>query len=452
MKKPHIVIIGNGISGVTCARFVRKLSDSRITIISDETDFFFSRTALMYVYTGHLRFEDTKPYEDFFWEKNRIERLRDYVQKVDFVEKELHLRDSGTLKYDKLVLATGSRPNKFGWPGQDLKGVQGLYSYQDLQQMEAASQAGIERAVVVGGGLIGVEMAEMFHSRHIPTTLLVREAGYWSNVLPLEEAQLIGQHIQAQGIDLRLQSELAEILGDEKGQVRGIRTKAGEEISCPFVGLTVGVHPNIAFLRESALEIDRGILVDAQLQTNLPDVYAIGDCAQLRQPDAGRRAIEPIWYTGRMMGETLAYNLCGQPQDYHPGLWFNSAKFFDIEYQVYGQVPPKIEPPLDSLFWVHNSGQKSLRIVYDRESQVVKGFNLLGLRYRQEVCEAWLKKESTLQEVLPDLALANFDPEFFASYEAELLALYNQRFPEQKLKLRSRRGLSAVLRFLGKGR
>jgi len=119
----HIAIIGNGISGVTVARHIRKLSDKKITIISAETEYFFSRTALMYVYMGHMKFEHTEPYEDWFWEKNRIALKKGFVKTIDTSNKMLHFAEGDTLKYDRLVLATGSKPNKFGWPGQDLEGV-----------------------------------------------------------------------------------------------------------------------------------------------------------------------------------------------------------------------------------------------------------------------------------------------------------------------------------------
>mgnify|MGYP000164776679 CR=1 FL=1 len=110
----HIVIIGNGIAGITAARHIRKLSDHQITIISGETDHFFSRTALMYIYMGHMRFEDTKPYEDWFWEKNRINLVRGYVEKVNTEGRQLEFDDGKKMSYDKLVLACGSKSNKFG--------------------------------------------------------------------------------------------------------------------------------------------------------------------------------------------------------------------------------------------------------------------------------------------------------------------------------------------------
>ena len=148
----HVVIIGNGITGITTARFVRKMSDHRITVISAESDHFYSRTALMYIYMGHLTYAQTKPYEDWFWTKNRIDLIRDYVHKMDTEKKSLHLSSGNVISYDVLVLATGSKSNKFGWPGQDLAGVQGLYGLTDLDLMEHNTR-GVSRAVVVGGGL-----------------------------------------------------------------------------------------------------------------------------------------------------------------------------------------------------------------------------------------------------------------------------------------------------------
>lgn len=171
----HIVIIGNGITGVTAARELRKLKpDWRITIVSGESDHHYSRPALMYIYMGHMRYEHTKPYEDSFWHTNKLELVRAWVQRIDTQKKELVLDRGAPLRWDKLAIATGSVTNKFGWPGQDLRGVQGLYGLQDLELLEENTR-GCSRAVIVGGGLIGIELAEMLHTRGIHVTFLVRE-------------------------------------------------------------------------------------------------------------------------------------------------------------------------------------------------------------------------------------------------------------------------------------
>ncbi|WP_420458524.1 NAD(P)/FAD-dependent oxidoreductase [Neolewinella sp.] len=445
----HVAIIGNGIAGVTAARWLRKLSNTvRITVISAESDYFFSRTALMYVYMGHQRWEDLMPYEPFFWKKNRIDLLRQYVERVDTGGKVLHCGDGSTLQYDKLILATGSSWNKFGWPGQDLRRVGGMVSAQDLNLLEEITPE-VRSAVIVGGGLIGVELAEMLHSRHIHVTLLVRDRSYWSGTLPREESEMVSRHILSQGIDLRHDTELREIVDDGTGAAGAVITKSGERIECQYVGLTAGVHPNIDFLNNAdGLETKKGILVNHYLETSVPDVYAIGDCAQVREPRPGRTPIEAVWYTGRIMGETVAYNILGRPVAYDPGIWFNSAKFIDIEYQVYGEVPADGREGMSTIYWEHPGGEKSVRINYDAAGGRVLGFNLMGIRYRHEVCEKWIADGTHVEEVLQKLGLANFDPEFYKQYEAEVVAQYNRQ-TGSNLQLRQQRSLSAALRFLG---
>jgi len=433
----NVLIIGNGIAGITAARHIRKLSKDKITVISGETDHFFSRTALMYIYMGHMAYENTKPYEDWFWEKNQINLKRGWVKSIDFSKKHVLIDGEDTMSYDKLILATGSQSNKFGWPGQDLEGVQGLYSYQDLELMEQNTK-NVSHAVIIGGGLIGVEMAEMLHSRHIPVTYLIREKNFWSNVLPKEEASLIDQHLRKHGIDLRQETELAEIIDDGSGCVKSIKTKDGETIDCQFVGLTVGVHPNIDLVKDSEVEVDRGILVDDFLQTSVEDVYAVGDCAQLRNPQAHRRPIEAVWYAGRMMGETVARTITGQKTAYKPGIWFNSAKFFDIEYQTYGTVLPQPPAGSDFFYWECEDQEKCLKIMFKKDSMEVQGVNLFGIRNRHEVWDQWLGKNKTLDHVIAHLPEANFDPEFFTHWEGEIQTLFNQQFPDKQISVRKK--------------
>jgi NAD(P)H-nitrite reductase large subunit len=440
-----IIIIGNGISGITAARHIRKRSDHSITIVSAETEHFFSRTALMYIYMGHMKFEHTKPYEDWFWEKNKIDLVMDYVTSIDTRAKTINLQENKPIGYDTLILATGSRPNKFGWPGQDLPGVQGLYSFPDLENMEKFTN-GIDKAVIVGGGLIGIEMAEMLLSRNISTTFLVREESFWNIVLPKEESEMINRHILEHDVDLQLETELDKIVADKHGRVGAVITSRGEEIPCQFVGLTAGVSPNIEFVRTSSIASDKGILVNQFFETNIPDVYAIGDCAQFEKALPGRKAIEQVWYTGRMHGETVARTICGERTSYQPGPWFNSAKFFDIEYQVYGDIKSDPSDQVDSLYWEHEIGKHSIRISFDRKTTKVLGFNLMGIRYRHEICDRWLKKGATLREVVSNLKHANFDPELYRQYEESIVSLFNTKFPDQQIRSVAKRGLFGLAR------
>lgn len=425
----HILIIGNGIAGVTLARHIRKRDSSvKITLVSGESRYFFSRTALMYVFMGHMKFEHTQPYENFFWEKNRIDLKEGWVQSVDFEGKSLKLQSGESFSYDQLVIATGSKPNKFGWQGQDLKGVQGLYSKQDLELMVENTKE-VKRAVIVGGGLIGIEMAEMLAYKKIPVSFLVREKGFWRNVLPKEESELISKHVREHHIDLRLETELAEIIDDGNGKVKAVKTNHGEEIPCEFVGLTAGVTPNVDFLRNSKLEVNRGVVVNSKFETNIPDVYSIGDCAEFQEkPSADRKNIEQVWYTGRMHGETLALTLTGQATDYQPGVWFNSAKFLDVEYQTYGTVPADWnEEEFQNFYWEHPEKQVAFRMLMDTKGAIV-GVNNFGFRLRHEFFDKAIKEKWTGQKVISNLGKANFDPEFFAPFYIEIQKAFLKEF------------------------
>lgn len=432
----RIVIIGNGVSGATAARHLRKLGNDSITIISEETPHFFSRTALMYVYMGHMKFEHTKPFEDGFWALNRIDLLQDRVEQIDFQTKILSMKSGTPIEYDVLVLALGSKPNKFGWPGQDLAGVQGLYSYQDLELLEKnthkpfaeGAAKKVRRAVIVGGGLIGVELAEMLLTRGIEVTFLVRESRFWGNVLPLEEGEMVSRHMLEHHVDLRLETELKEILSDENGRARAVITNTGEIIDCQLVGLTAGVSPNIAFVKDTALETQRGIVVNEYMETNQPDVFAIGDCVQFSTPPPGRRAIEQVWYTGRMMGEVVAHNIAGKKQKYAPGHWFNSAKFFDIEYQTYGVVASNPVAGETSFYWEDKGGKIGVRLVFDSKGRKLIGINTFGIRMRHALIDRWLSEERTVDYVLEHLRSANFDPELYTTYEAAIVGQFNLEY------------------------
>ena len=429
MNSRHFVIIGNGISGITFARHLRKGDDQvRITVISGESPYFFSRTALMYVFMGQMKWEHTQPYEPYFWKKNRIDLLQAWVRTLDFETKTLGFDSGETLNYDILVLATGSKPAFFGWPGQDLKGVQGLYTKQDLELMETTTNNDIQRAVIVGGGLIGIEMAEMLTYKKIPVTFLIRESRFWEQVLPEQEASLVQKHIVEHSIDLRLKTELKEILADEQGSVRAVVTTAGEEIACSFVGIATGVTPNVEFLKNTSLAIEKGIKVNAYFESSVPDVYAIGDCAEFDQsPGPGRRTLEQVWYTGRMHGETLAYYFCNQRVSYQPGVWFNSAKFFAIEYQTYGIVRPEPTVAISCFYWEHRLGKVAFRMELDEAGKIIGVINL-GFRLRHEFFDRAIREKWSGQLVIQQLEEGIFDPEFYAPYHLEIQQAFQSRF------------------------
>ena len=441
-QSPVLAVIGNGITGITAARVVRKLlPDIEIKVISSESDYFFSRTALMYIYMGHMRQKETEPYERSFYAANRIELIRSRVTGLDVVGKTAATETGRVIKYDLLLLAVGSVPDMHGWLGQELAGVQGLYSLSDLELLERNTAKKPNRAVIVGGGLIGIELAEMLRARQIPVTFLVRESSYMGHILPPEESALICREIERHDVDLRLATELKEIVDDGTGRVGAAVTSKDERLACGLVGLTAGVRPNLSVIA-GAIAAARGILIDRTFRTSSPDVYAAGDCAQFRNLDSSPGEVEQLWYTGRMQGEAVGKILARRAAELYPeprridvetkpydrGIRFNSAKFFTLEWQTYGFVPADIAADR-TFYWERPGENRALRLAWERNGSDTKvtGFNFLGMRFRHEVCARWIAEERTVEHVLNNLEEAAFDPELFARHENEIRTAYKRR-------------------------
>lgn len=266
--------------------------------------------------------------------------------------------------------------------------------------------------------------------------MLIREDHFWGNVLPAEEAELIGIHIQKHGIKLHFNTELKEILSDEKGWVNSVLCSSGMKIDTQLVGLTTGVTPNIDFLRSSSIETKLGVLVNECMETNITDIYAIGDCAEFRQAPKGRSNIEQVWYTGRMMGETLAATICGEPTAYEPGPWFNSAKFFDLEYQTYGIVEPRLKSGESAFYWEDKTSNRCLKLHFEKGSKKIIGLNVIGIRLRHELMDKYLSGDIDLHNFMENLVDLNFDPELSQDW---IRAIHSKYEVDHDRKVRSRK-------------
>jgi NADPH-dependent 2,4-dienoyl-CoA reductase/sulfur reductase-like enzyme len=422
----HVAIIGNGVTGVSAAlRVRRRRPDWRISLISGESRFHWSRPALMYIFMGHMGYKETKPFPDSFWVEQRIDLVRGWVTRVDVQQQCLELQGQSPIGWDRLLIASGSRPNRFDWPGQDLVGVQGLYGLQDLVTLYENVER-TERAVIVGGGLIGIELAEMLHSRNIGVRFLARESSYCNNMLNDEESEMVNRLVRGYGIDLELDVELDSIEDDGSGRCAAARSTDGRSHECQLVGLTAGVSPNVGFLERSQVDIGRGVLVDTRLRTTASNVWAAGDCAEIVTRGKGPNLIQQVWYTGKKQGEVVGDNIAGDVErDYDPGIWFNSAKFFDLEYQSYGLVNRGV-PGERNLFWESDDHRHSARIV--SAGGAVIGLQTMGLRWRHEIAERWIREERSVLDLLDALDEITFDPELERRYGPQIARAFREQF------------------------
>ena len=407
----HFVIVGNGVAGTTAAFTLRQREPkAKITMISGESDYFFSRTALMYAYMDRMALRDLEPFERKVFPKQNIRLMRNWVTGLDASRRTLQLKSGQSLTYGRLLLAAGSLGNRPSWPGLDKvrEGAVHFVTLQDLDQCERLTNSTRE-AVVVGGGLIGVELVEclVFHGKKV--TFLVRSPWYWPAALGKEESGIVTEHIRRQGVDVRLDEEVAEVPAGDNGRVRAVRTKSGVEFPCQMLGIAVGVHPAIEWLRQATTQphIERGILVSPNFKTSLENVWAAGDCVEFERN--GRRVVEQIWYTAKRHGELAARAMLDDKINYEPPIFYNSAMFFEIEYTTVGMVN---DAPASAVsFFCRIPGKEaSVRIVEDNGAVV--GFNMLGSRWNHMFFERVIAERRTMDYAVEHLTEAQFDVEF----------------------------------------
>jgi NADPH-dependent 2,4-dienoyl-CoA reductase/sulfur reductase-like enzyme len=419
----HYLILGNGVCGMEAALALREReAEARITIVSDEHDHFFSRPALMYIFAGQTTLRDTEPYDRELYPRLGFERVSKRVTAVEASAHALVFADGSRLGYDRLLLAVGSKARPAPWPGAAGRGLHYFVNLRDLQGLDQEARPGM-RAAVVGGGLIGVEAAEVLRDRGLDVTFVIRENWYFPLALDASEAALVAEHMSTHGIHVRLGVNVEEVLRGADGELRGVRV-GGEELPCELVLSAIGVVPNTAFLAGSgvALAPSGAVEVDDALKTNAPDVWAAGDCANVTWADGSRRP-EQLWYTARDQGRLAARSLLGDEAAYRRGTWYNSAKFFDLEYTTAGWVPvllnwdnTPLDPGPDIHYWYRRApGRYESQRVVLKGGRVI-GFNMLGSRWNHEPLMRWIEERRGLDYVLQHLAEAQFDEEFTARF------------------------------------
>jgi NADPH-dependent 2,4-dienoyl-CoA reductase/sulfur reductase-like enzyme len=436
----HVVVVGNGVAGTEAASLVRAREPGwRVTVVSEESDHFFSRTALLYVLSGQLSYRATEPLERDAAARLGFERVRKRVVGLDPAARQLHLANAPPLSYDRLVIAAGSAPRRPPWPGAELGGVGHFVTLQDLQWLEQAvhGRPGVDlppnpdahlphstpespyqprswrvghrvrRPVVIGGGLVGVEVVEALLAAGLSPTFLMRDEWFWPVALDARESGVIEAALRHHGVDVRPQAVVERLEGHD--HVERVVTAAGP-VEADLVVVAVGVVPNTAWLGD-AVERDAagGVIVDPHLRTSAPDVWACGDCASVVWHD-GRRGPEQLWYTARDQGRIAGRQVAGETDaTYVRGPWYNSAKLMDVEYTTVGLVNQRV-PGEESWFHAEPGPVGSTTRIVHVAGRVI-GFNFLGRRWDHAVCVQWIRERRSLDWVLDHLGEAAFDTE-----------------------------------------
>lgn len=449
----RIVIVGNGVAGIEAALAVRARRPSwSVTIVSEESDHFVARTALMYVLAGQLRELELEPLERDAYPRHGFERVRARAVGIDPAEKRLLLSgEPGTLPYDRLLVACGSRPRPAPWPGAELGGVGHFVTLADLDWLRAelgqavsprvavapALAAGTSpyarravaaerrgrpcrRPVVIGGGLIGLEVTEALASLDLAPRLVVREEWLWPMGLDTGDAAFIVEHVRRHGVEVELGADVVRLVGDAAGHVCAVETRGGTS-PADVVVVAIGVVPQTEWLAGAlALEpASGGIRVDSALRTSASDVLAAGDCAAV--PTAsGQLALEQLWYTARAQGRVAGARLVGEDVTYSRGIPYNAAKLFDVEWTTVG--PLDSPQPSDASFVADERGAvRSRTRLVAREGRFLGG-TFLGRRWEHTTLMRWIDEGRPIEWVRRHLDEAAFDMELVPPLGAAHLA------------------------------
>ncbi|CAN7591665.1 FAD-dependent oxidoreductase [Pseudoduganella sp. LjRoot289] len=303
-KRPALVVIGNGMAGMRTVEELQKLAPELydITVFGAEPYGNYNRILLSPVLAGEKTVDDIMLHTREWYESNGITlHAGDPVVHIDRRKRVVRAQSGKEVHYDRLLLATGSKPFIIPVPGHQLPGVIAFRDIQDVETMLEASR-NHTHAVVIGGGLLGLEAANGLLRQGMQVTVVHVTDALMNQQLDKPAAQLLQKALEGKGLNFMLSAQTAEIVGPDR--VTAVRFKDGVEIPADLVVMTAGVRPNIELAKSAGLHCDRAIVVDDTLQTYDPRVYAVGECVQHRSATFG--LVAPIWEQARVCGAHLA--------------------------------------------------------------------------------------------------------------------------------------------------
>ncbi|MDF9392340.1 MULTISPECIES: nitrite reductase large subunit NirB [Methylococcus] len=304
MSKPKLVLIGNGMAGVRTLEELLKLAPGKydITVFGAEPHPNYNRILLSPVLAGEKTLDDIVLNDDAWYTGHGITLHKGKkVVAIDRVRRCVRTEDGTVAGYDRLLLATGSTPFILPVPGRDLEGVVGFRDIRDVERMLEASEKH-RYAVVIGGGLLGLEAANGLKKRGMNVTVVHLLDTLMERQLDKPAAGLLQRALENSGLNFKLEAQTEALLGE--GRVRAVRFKDGSEIPADLVVMAVGIRPNIELAKAAGIHCERGILVSDTMQTFDPQVYAVGECVQHRGELFG--LVAPLFEQAKVCANHLA--------------------------------------------------------------------------------------------------------------------------------------------------
>lgn len=331
MSKVDYLVIGNGMTGLSAIREIRRNDENgSITVVTNEPYHTYYRVKLTEFISRDYDEEELLVNPVEWYEENKIEvKLRKIVETVDFENKTAYLDDGEEVQYEKLLLATGSRPFIPPIKGNFKQGFFALRSLRDLEFIKKYLD-GRDRVAVIGGGLLGLEAAWSLKELGKEVSIIEFGAHLLNRQLDAELSTKLEEELRDEGFNLYLNAGAEEILGDDVAN--GIKLSTGHSIEVDAVLVSSGVRPDLDLVVGTQVETDRGIKVNNRLETNIDGVYAAGDVAQVGETVLG------LWTSANEQGRVAGANMSGGEREYDVPKLFAALDIGDIHLFSAGQV------------------------------------------------------------------------------------------------------------------
>jgi NAD(P)H-nitrite reductase large subunit len=348
------VIVGASAAGIGAVEAIRDVDPvGSIAVISEEPCPQYSRPMISDFVSGKTDFHRMKCRTDDFWKENNVEAFTGKkAVALNLNEKTVQLENGEKIAYEKLLLATGGKPFVPKMEGSDKDGVFTFTTIKDAQLLAAKIDSiNAKAAVVIGAGLIGIGVTEALVKRGLKVTMVELQDKILSLLLDAKASDLVEGVVKKAGVNIVTGQSVQRILGKpgNDGVVGGVVLTKGDEVPCDLVVVSIGVVPRTELAIGTAVKINRGIVVDNMMQTNVPDVYASGDVAEAYDFILNQNRLLPLWPLAMQEGKVAGYNMAGQKTTYTGGTNMSSLKYFGIPIVSVGLANPKEDPELEVL-------------------------------------------------------------------------------------------------------
>jgi len=385
MRKRYL-LIGNGASGTYAAETIRKAdTEGEITLVTNEPYPLYNRVALPPFLRDQAKREKVFLRTPEQHAQKGIKLLVNTpITALDTRERVASASDGQVFPYDRLLIATGGRPNPLPAPGAS-PGLQGIYNFQYWDEAAAIREriSTARHAVVVGGSYIAYELAEAFRHHNLVVTWLIRGPRFLRRVLDEDGGALVDDIARAAGVDIHYGGEVGEVHSKD-GQVCGVTTSTGEHIQCDMLGVGLGVKMNVDFVKGTPITVRGGVVTNEYLETTVADVFAAGDVAEFFDVSIGLHNQMGTWNNSVSHGRIAGSNMLGERKFYNDVPMYSTG-LFDSRIRVMGLTPENV-PDLES--WEHlDAANRNYQRLFFKDGRLVGGCLIGNIKMQTRIIQ-----------------------------------------------------------------